>query len=235
MQSLESKDRTERNIAAFKARMSGKQTLSAPRKASLTVDTGPGSTEVLSADRSASGPKKELRFDVPSTPEEPEAKGILVTYAQVGQHTGSKVHSGSHDREVSVRPSHRWLGSTDEFGPKVAHVWKKLVNERKTDKPRDIVIALIDDGVDATHNRLQKKIVPGRTLSSDNDRIRPWYVSERGHGTLMATSICRVCPMAKIYPIRLHTTGANNWQSSIDAHSAILVSRPSPFLYRDVN
>lgn len=35
--------------------------------------------------------------------------------------------------------------------------------------------------------------------------VRQWYVSETRHGTVMAHLILRVCPMAKIYPIRLDT------------------------------
>ncbi|KAK0390547.1 hypothetical protein NLU13_0051 [Sarocladium strictum] len=223
--SLESKERTERNIQAFKIRMEAHydHPQADLRKASVTVDaTGEADEKLSDPSRKA----KQIRFEEPMPEQAMPRRPIEVIHAQVGRATGAQVHSNSSEVDVSIRPSHRWLIATDDFGAKVAPVWKKLLIERERErrgpKPKDIVVALIDDGVDNTHLPLKDKIIPGRTLSSDNDRIRPWYVSEKGHGTLMATSICRVCPMAKIYPIRLHTTGAaNSWQSSIDPESAI--------------
>ncbi|KDN69818.1 putative conserved hypothetical protein [Colletotrichum sublineola] len=52
---------------------------------------------------------------------------------------------------------------------------------------------------------LAGRILPGRTFGFEGDRNLPWYASESGHGTVLASMIARICPMAKIYPIRLNT------------------------------
>ncbi|CAD6444527.1 beb5f8ce-0045-4c4b-a4ef-6b03b5f527a4 [Sclerotinia trifoliorum] len=65
-----------------------------------------------------------------------------------------------------------------------------------------------DDGVNLLEPRLRDKISGGQTFDyGDNgaNRMRPHWVSERGHGTVMAKNITRICPMAKIYVIKLET------------------------------
>lgn len=91
-------------------------------------------------------------------------------------------------------------------------------------KEEEVIVALIDDGVDNTHPPLVGKILPGETFAYNGDRVRPWFVSESGHDTIMASMICRVCPMAKIYPIRLNMLG----QRTIDVKSAAPVCHNIP-------
>ncbi|KAK0632448.1 hypothetical protein B0T14DRAFT_490811 [Immersiella caudata] len=160
-------------------------------------------------------------------------------------HGGPGILSGADTANLST-PPHRWLDATDAFAEQVANVWRKIVQERTkaaktaidavvtsrgsispSDRaaveaakgpPAEIIVAVIDDGVDTTVEQLSRRVLTGRTFSYDEerDRVRPWYVSENNHGTIMASMIVRVCPMAKIYPIRL-STGRNG---TIDPSSA---------------
>jgi hypothetical protein len=156
---------------------------------------------------------------------------------------------GADATNLTTAP-HRWLDATDAFAEQVANVWKKIVQERTkaaktaieavmasrgsinaSDRaaieaakgpPAEIIVAVIDDGVDTTVEQLSRRVLTGRTFSYDEerDRVRPWYVSENNHGTIMASMIVRVCPMAKIYPIRL-STGRNGTIDSLTAPQAI--------------
>ena len=131
------------------------------------------------------------------------------------QQTGARP-SASGER-LSTFASHRWLECVDQFADRISNVWSRSNAGRDRGS---IVVALIDDGVDTTHGPLAGKVLTGRTFGYDMDRVRPWYVSEAGHGTLMASMIVRVCPMAKVYPIRLNTIGS---KALIDTNSAIQV------------
>lgn len=143
-----------------------------------------------------------------------EIRGGLDDYGQRRLNTTASILGESSG---SSFPSHRWLECVDQFGDRIWNVWSKILSESKDKKPEEIIVALIDDGVDNTHPPLMGRILTGRTFGYEGDRIRPWYVSERGHGTVMASMICRVCPMAKIYPIRLNTL---NQKDQIDVASA---------------
>lgn len=79
-----------------------------------------------------------------------------------------------------------------------------------------VTVALIDDGVDLLDASLQGKgpQIEGQSLSFDHagdnepatsERAHPHYQSAGGHGTVMANMIFRVCPMAKLYVIRMET------------------------------
>jgi hypothetical protein len=70
----------------------------------------------------------------------------------------------------------------------------------------DVVVALIDDGVDRFNTPLEaNRVLNGKSFDFHDGMVRPSYSSAKGHGTVMASMILRVCPMAKIYPIRLKT------------------------------
>lgn len=150
-------------------------------------------------------------------------RSITVTRPDQDGRPKSHVGSSSLDQQASVstQDSHRWLESADQFGQRIESIWNQLTGDRTESQP--LIVALIDDGVDNTCASLQGRILTGRTFAYDEDsereRIGPWYVSEKGHGTVMADSICRVCPMAMIYPIRLNT----DFRGQIDAESAALV------------
>ena len=75
----------------------------------------------------------------------------------------------------------------------------------------EIKVALIDDGVDATHGSLSRCIADGVTYLRRTERLySPYYKSTRGHGTVMATLIRKICPGAKILVARLDEERTNN-------------------------
>ncbi len=155
-------------------------------------------------------------------------KGGLEDFSLLANHAaGNQVTSG--DSTSALKPSHRWLDATDAFAQCINNVWQKVVKELRKEAATgtgkgplpEIIVALIDDGVDTTQDHLVGRILPGRTLGFDGDRVRPWHASENGHGTIMASMICRVCPMVKIYPIRLRTGSRGiDPQSAVDAIEA---------------
>jgi subtilisin family serine protease len=123
--------------------------------------------------------------------------------------------------------AHRWLDSVDEYARLLADFWSKTsrisVEELVGDTPNlitdDVVIALIDDGVDVLAPEVSGKIIGGRSFDDGN----PYYISQFGHGTIMASMIMRVCPMAKLYPIRLRSISSDGGRH-IDVKSAVAVS-----------
>ncbi|KAL3472351.1 hypothetical protein BJX99DRAFT_249704 [Aspergillus californicus] len=101
---------------------------------------------------------------------------------------------------------HKWLESVDAFSEQLKTLMVNIhTNSHKGDEIR---VALIDDGVDMCEKVFREKIMQGKSFAyyqPGNRREKQWYVSELGHGTVMAHMILRVCPMAKIYPIKLGT------------------------------
>ncbi|KAF3764286.1 hypothetical protein M406DRAFT_71164 [Cryphonectria parasitica EP155] len=81
------------------------------------------------------------------------------------------------------------------------------------------MVALIDDGVDTFDKAFTGQVLEGKSLDYHNG-LRPPYSSARGHGTVMASMILRVCPMAKIYPIRLKIFATADSRNQIVMDSA---------------
>lgn len=136
--------------------------------------------------------------------------------------------------------SPEWLECMESFSQEIKSFWDDLLSNPKTrlcDRPAgdcaevtattiedDVAVALIDDGVDALDEYLAGRIVDGKTFDYHDGGIGQSYTSAQGHGTEMAKLILRMCPMAKIYPIRLKTYTTTTGESSIDLESAALVS-----------
>jgi hypothetical protein len=92
-----------------------------------------------------------------------------------------------------------------------------------------ITIALIDDGVDINEQSLHAKIIGGRSFcqrDSFQNLSKPYYVTSGGHGTVMASLICRVCPMAQLYVVKLDEHMSENMKRQITAKSAAKVYPP---------
>jgi hypothetical protein len=109
---------------------------------------------------------------------------------------------------------HRWLDSTARFAGKMIPFWQSTVNDfidsRQDGRTpegleNDVVLALIDDGVDMFDIPQTNQILEGKSFDFHAEKVRPPFSSAKGHGTVMASMILRVCPMAKVYPIRLKT------------------------------
>ncbi|KAF3766654.1 subtilisin-like protein, partial [Cryphonectria parasitica EP155] len=104
---------------------------------------------------------------------------------------------------------------------------KKLKGAQQLASP--VTVALIDDGVDLVDPSFQDRLYEGKSLSFDligeNDpktsqRVHSYHHSEGGHGTVMANLIFRVCPMAKLYIIRIETHRNREGQSRFVTRSA---------------
>lgn len=95
---------------------------------------------------------------------------------------------------------------------------------------KDITVALIDDGVDAQLEPLRGKIIGGETFDTGYGKEigpSPYHSSKKGHGTVMAGQICRICPSAKLFVLKLETYDSldqdNQSRTQITARSAALV------------
>ncbi|KAK2041487.1 hypothetical protein LZ31DRAFT_567933 [Colletotrichum somersetense] len=83
---------------------------------------------------------------------------------------------------------------------------------------KDVVVALIDDGVDCCDSGFSGRVIEGKTFDYQNAGVGQYYTSARGHGSEMARMIWKVCPMAAIYAVRLKThISPEKRQSTIDA------------------
>ena len=113
---------------------------------------------------------------------------------------------------------HKWLTCMDEFADFIQNV----------DTPKDlslepITIALIDDGVDINEQSLHAKIIGGRSFCQrdfQQNLSKPYYVTSGGHGTVMASLICRVCPKAQLYVVKLDEHMSEGNKRQITAKSA---------------
>jgi hypothetical protein len=127
---------------------------------------------------------------------------------------------------------HKWLTCMDEFADFIQGVDPPLPLRE------EVIIGLIDDGVDINEQSLDSKIIGGRSYCQrDRFLSRPYYVSNGGHGTLMATLICRVCPKAQLYVVKLEERRSENMKRQITARSAARVRylEPSfPGAYKDI-
>ncbi|KAI0895890.1 hypothetical protein F4806DRAFT_496794 [Annulohypoxylon nitens] len=145
---------------------------------------------------------------------------------QVRSYDTAQPTTGSSDKIVN---SHRWLNSAAKFAEEMSPFWKDTVtdflkwrqNQGTPEKIEDdVVIALIDDGVDMFDPALSNRVLEGKSFDYHEGKVRPPFSSASGHGTIMASMILQICPMAKVYPIRLKTYGNHTGKNSIDADYA---------------
>ncbi|PVH79900.1 hypothetical protein DL98DRAFT_515795 [Cadophora sp. DSE1049] len=127
-----------------------------------------------------------------------------------------------HPRTSNVDP-HKWLQCMDEFA-----TWMKKIKGLKAEQEdpvlNPVTVALIDDGVEITHEDLRSQKLSGKSFDyyQDDWLVSPYWNSASGHGTLMARLIQRVCPSAVIYVIKLKTFNPDGSSKlRIDASSAI--------------
>lgn len=92
-------------------------------------------------------------------------------------------------------------------GPGNAEVLERAIVE--TGGP--ITVALIDDGIEVTEIHFDKDMqLTGKSFfpkppkkNSSKSTFFPWYYSERGHGTIMASQIHRIAPKANLCVLKL--------------------------------
>jgi len=72
-------------------------------------------------------------------------------------------------------------------------------------------VAIIDDGVDAAHGSLSCNIADGKSFcKGPRGLYSSYYKSTRGHGTIMATLIRKICPQAGLYVAKLDEKRTDN-------------------------
>ncbi|KAJ4286233.1 hypothetical protein N0V90_013267 [Kalmusia sp. IMI 367209] len=109
----------------------------------------------------------------------------------------------------------KWIACVKRFN-KYA---KDLLSKQGGRKP--ITIALIDDGVDFADERIQSMVEDGRSYYQRQSKlIAPFWTSSGGHGTAMAGLIRTMCPMAKLFVLRLNEYTSINGKRQISADSA---------------
>ncbi|KAL4921648.1 hypothetical protein BDW62DRAFT_114630 [Aspergillus aurantiobrunneus] len=103
--------------------------------------------------------------------------------------------------------SHAWLECMDTFVKRF-----RTVTCPASISYKPIVVALLDDGVTLPHEGANPQLFDGtsfQTYESDQ-RVSPYWISETGHGTLMARLIHRICPKAMIKVFKLRTRPTMN-------------------------
>lgn len=180
--------------------------------------TTPGGPDLGKLD-GAFGPVKVVRADLATDKESKAA--IFDAHDPAAPGSAKRVHG------------HRWLESTARFAVEMTKLWNATVKNVPGPRqgPRtqeglenDVVLALIDDGVDVFDTVYPGQILEGKSFDFHGGKVRPPYSSAHGHGTVMASMIQRVCPMVKIYPIRLKTyENAEGKNMNIDAGYAAQV------------
>ncbi|KAF7517226.1 hypothetical protein G7054_g13886 [Neopestalotiopsis clavispora] len=121
--------------------------------------------------------------------------------------------------------SHRWLNSAVRFAKEMRPFWDSTLAEFMRSRQQqgtpehiedDVVVALIDDGIDIFDTTHPDQILEGKSFDFHDGKVKPPFTSAGGNGTTMANMILRVCPMAKIYPIRLKTCKTPDGENQID-------------------
>ncbi|KAI6760872.1 hypothetical protein HG530_009732 [Fusarium avenaceum] len=127
--------------------------------------------------------------------------------------------------DTSAPDQNQWLQSVENFARCMNPYWESTVQrflEARQDQgtpegvENDVTVALIDDGVYKFGIGRPHQVLQGKSFDFHGDGLNPPYLSAKGHGTVMASMILRVCPMAKIYPIRLKTNSDASGNSTID-------------------
>jgi hypothetical protein len=95
----------------------------------------------------------------------------------------------------------------------------------------EVRVAVIDDGLDVTLGYFQDNIAEGKSYCELGGRIRDYFVCPSGHGTLMASLICRICPTAKLYIVKLQEYPRANGAKHFTVESATRVSFPLIAIY----
>ncbi|PNP56622.1 hypothetical protein THARTR1_03318 [Trichoderma harzianum] len=120
---------------------------------------------------------------------------------------------------------HQWLEIMDKFAAGIDLIDLASVDPPDI-SPEDVRIALIDDGVEITNRNLTNRIYNGWTCDTgyEGDGLegipRPYTSSETQHGTFMASTICRICPKAKIFVFRLDVVSTPGKRAHFTAKSA---------------
>jgi hypothetical protein len=204
-QGLESKKRALLHLAEFKQRIEQRRNNARNESKEKEVVQLPTRSK-LDKDRHIL-PEIEVIYDLGNTPQKFVGGNDPVRLAQDQQPEQQK-----------------WIASLQEFN----RYAKELLEKESGTKP--IRIALIDDGVDFASKRIMSMVEDGRSYYQRSNKLNASYwISSGGHGTAMAGLIRTVCPMVKLFVIRLNEYTSENGRRQIYAESAAMVS-PNVYL-----
>lgn len=161
-------------------------------------------------------PPGDIDVPIPDRTAKASTPDIMSTQRSIQvQFSASRALSDDLGESVSetehITAPGQWLRSVDKLSQSLSDVWDEVQKLRRdllgrSDEPH--VIALIDDGVDMLDPSIPNKAVHGGTsfAMETGHRLEPWWVSKSGHGTMVASLISWVCPMAQVYSIRVGPT-----------------------------
>ncbi|KAL6402302.1 hypothetical protein AUP68_14774 [Ilyonectria robusta] len=229
------------NLEEFRARLN--RNANENRRANMTVGV------IASAESGALNTSSEHRSSTRSSTPLPE-RSIEVRQRQ-GKKGAEVLVSAAGLPKAAGRfnpmTEHEWLNCMEKFAEHMNELWRKTTDASSSKLGQDqadggqllsidsqtrsdlqnlqkpVVVALIDDGVDSCDPAFSGRVIEGVTFDYQDRGVGQYYISGRGHGTEMARMICKVCPMASIYSIRLKThSSPDRGHSTIDAASAAL-------------
>ncbi|XRM41834.1 hypothetical protein ABZX51_005078 [Aspergillus tubingensis] len=124
-----------------------------------------------------------------------------------------------HSQATAISSKHPWVDTMDHFALIVKNFHRHLEKYAPTVK-----VAIIDDGIDPLQANLQENIEGGTSFHhrpGRPDRPIDYWSAPGGHGTEMAKLICRICPKARLYIIRLGEGHGENGVRQIKPETAI--------------
>ncbi|KAM0186999.1 hypothetical protein ACHAPA_002877 [Fusarium lateritium] len=228
------------NLEEFRVRLNRNANINASRTidaASLTELDHAESSSKPSNDIKSTTLRPERKIDVR---QRQGKKGAEVSVSA----SGAAKPSG----RLNLMTEHEWIKCMEGFATCMSELWKKTVEASKSklgqnpnggsslvsidertkndleSLKKPVVVALIDDGVDSCDPAFAGRAIDGVTFDYEERAVGQYYISGKGHGTEMARMICKVCPMANIYSIRLKMHNSpEKGSSTIDAVSAALL------------
>ncbi|KAK9783757.1 putative Peptidase S8/S53 domain-containing protein [Seiridium cardinale] len=115
----------------------------------------------------------------------------------------------------------RWVTTMERFAEFLQNAERNADPQVTLKYP--VTVALIDDGVDINDQTIQCKVIGGRSFchrDKEENLNQPYYVSRGGHGTAMASYICKICPNVRLYILRLDEYPTESGKRHITAASA---------------
>ncbi|KAM0263347.1 hypothetical protein ACHAQJ_001203 [Trichoderma viride] len=119
-------------------------------------------------------------------------------------------------KNIEAFQNHRWLKCMDSF----ARFIRNIQLDDGSMKLKPIKIAIIDDGIDTTTQQLHRYIDGGQCFYSDEESPS-FFISAKGHGTMMARLITRIFPQARILSLKLDEHTQSDGTSQFSVSSAV--------------
>lgn len=173
-----------------------------------------------------------------SRPDEPKGKGLWNLEEPLPDEALAETIGYLPDRVEQSRHTLIWMNCMLNFAAKFKKI--KALNDNITDPTlAPVQVALIDDGVDILHPDFHDtagRLSHGMSFKTFQDgstpRFSPYYVSESGHGTLIARLIHKICPTAIIRVIKLQTFKDEKTNKiQIDPDGVVKVSKAYSFYF----